>query len=118
MRIFQFSDTFKQEFEFEKSFYSKDLGKLIKINKNGGGSGISNALKSYREISREKDFMILMTDGEENKAKINASKINFDNNEYLILFNTSENLLNFDLPESRYSRSVYISFFIVGLNLV
>ena len=108
IRIFQFSDTFKQEFEFEKSFYSKDLGKPTKINKNGGGSGISNALKSYREISRDEDFMIIMTDGEENKSKINASKTKLNDNEYLMLINTSNNLLKFDLPESRYSRLVYI----------
>ena len=106
MRIFQFSDLFQQEFEFSKSFYSKDLGKLIKINKNGGGSGIFNALKSYREISRAEDFMILMTDGGENKAKINASKTKLNDKEYLMLFDTSKNLLKFDLPESRYSRSV------------
>ena len=108
MRIFQFSDTFKQEFEFAKSFYSKDLGKITKINKNGGGSGISNALKSYRNNSREEDFMILMTDGEENKAKINASKTKFNDNEYLMLINTSKFFLKFHLPESRYSRLVYI----------
>ena len=108
MRVFQFSDTFKQEFEFAKNFYSNDLGKLTKINKNGGGSGISNALESYREVSREEDFMILITDGEENKAKINASKTKLNDNEYLMSINTSNNLLKFDLPESRYSRSVYI----------